>query len=90
MEQIYFALVDTPGFFASIIRRVTGINYIHVVLSMDEELQKTSSLGGRNPRNCKKRTVWGDAIQRFLYWQDLRRKIPRRLSGSFLQHDIKL
>ncbi len=37
MEQIYFALVDTPGFFASVIRKVTGIDYIHVVLSMDEE-----------------------------------------------------
>ena len=49
MEQIYFALVDTPGFFASIIRRVTGINYIHVVLSMDEELQEAYSVGRRNP-----------------------------------------
>lgn len=49
MEQIYFALVDTPGFFASIIRRVTGINYIHVVLSMDEELKEAYSVGRRNP-----------------------------------------
>ena len=48
MEQIYFALVDTPGFFASIIRRVTGINYIHVVLSMDEELKEAYSVGRRN------------------------------------------
>ena len=49
MEQIYFALVDTPGFFASIIRRVTGIYYIHVVLSMDEELEEAYSVGRRNP-----------------------------------------
>lgn len=49
MEQIYFALVDTPGFFASVIRKVTGINYIHVVLSMDEELQEAYSVGRRNP-----------------------------------------
>ena len=42
MAQIYFALVDTPGFFASIIRKVTGIDYIHVVLSMDEELQEAA------------------------------------------------
>ena len=31
MEQIYLAFVDTPGFFASIIRRVIGIPYVHVV-----------------------------------------------------------
>lgn len=49
MAQIYFALVDTPGFFASIIRRVTGIDYIHVVLSMDEELQEAYSVGRRHP-----------------------------------------
>ncbi len=49
MEQIYFALVDTPGFFASIIRRVTGIDYIHVVLSMDERLREAYSVGRRNP-----------------------------------------
>ena len=49
MEQIYFALVDTPGFFASVIRKVTGIDYIHVVLSMDEELQEAYSVGRRNP-----------------------------------------
>lgn len=30
MEQIYLAFVDTPGFFASIIRRVIGIPYVHV------------------------------------------------------------
>lgn len=49
MEQIYFALVDTPGFFASVIRKVTGIDYIHVVLSMDEELKEAYSVGRRNP-----------------------------------------
>ncbi len=49
MAQIYFALVDTPGFFASIIRKVTGSDYIHVVLSMDEELQEAYSVGRRHP-----------------------------------------
>lgn len=49
MEKLYLALVDTPGFFASIIRRVTGINYVHVVLSMDEELKEAYSVGRRNP-----------------------------------------
>jgi len=43
------ALVDTPGFFASVIRRVIGIDYIHVVLSMDEELNEAYSVGRRNP-----------------------------------------
>lgn len=49
MAQIYFALVDTPGLFASIIRKVTGVDYIHVVLSMDEELQEAYSVGRRHP-----------------------------------------
>lgn len=49
MAQIYLALVDTPGLFASMIRRVTGIDYIHVVLSLDEELQEAYSVGRRHP-----------------------------------------
>lgn len=49
MEKIYFALVDTPGLFASMIRRVIGMNYIHVVLSMDQELNEAYSVGRRNP-----------------------------------------
>lgn len=49
MEKIYFALVDTPGIFASIIRKVTGINYIHVVLSLDSRLSEAYSVGRRNP-----------------------------------------
>ena len=43
MEQIYLAFVDTPGFFASIIRRVIGIPYVHVVLSMDADLREAYS-----------------------------------------------
>lgn len=49
MEQIYFALVDTPGLFASVIRRVTESDYIHVVLAMDSQLQEAYSVGRRNP-----------------------------------------
>ncbi len=49
MEQIYLAFVDTPGFFASIIRRVIGIPYVHVVLSMDADLREAYSVGRRNP-----------------------------------------
>lgn len=49
MEKLYLALVDTPGLFASIIRRVIGIDYIHVVLSMDEELNEAYSVGRRSP-----------------------------------------
>lgn len=49
MEKIYFALVDTPGLFASIIRKVTKSDYIHVVLAMDSELKEAYSVGRRNP-----------------------------------------
>lgn len=49
MAQIYIAFVDTPGFFAGIIRRVIKQKYIHVVLSMDEELEEAYSVGRRNP-----------------------------------------
>ena len=34
MAQIYIAFVDTPGFFAGMIRQVIKQKYIHVVLSM--------------------------------------------------------
>ena len=49
MEKIYIALVDTPGFFANIIRLAIQRDYIHVVLSMDEELEEAYSIGRRNP-----------------------------------------
>ncbi len=49
MEKIYVALVDTPGLFASIIRKVIENDYIHVVLSMDSALQEAYSVGRRNP-----------------------------------------
>lgn len=49
MEKLYFALVDTPGFFANIIRRVIKQDYIHVVLSMDADLTCAFSIGRRNP-----------------------------------------
>lgn len=49
MEQIYLALVDTPGIFATLIRFTIGIRYVHVVLSMDEKLQEAYSIGRRNP-----------------------------------------
>lgn len=49
MEKIYIALVSTPGIFASLIRKVTKSEYIHVVLSMDSGLQEAYSVGRRNP-----------------------------------------
>lgn len=49
MEKIYFALVDTPGIFAALIRLFTGINYVHVVLALDGQLQEAYSMGRRNP-----------------------------------------
>lgn len=49
MAQIYLALVDTPGVFASMIRRFLKQRYIHVVISMDSGLAEAYSFGRRNP-----------------------------------------
>ncbi len=49
MDKLYFALVDTPGFFASIIRRTIGISYVHVVVATDRNLRNAYSVGRRNP-----------------------------------------
>ena len=51
MAQIYIAFVDTPGFFAGIIRRVIKQKYIHVVLSLDPYLEEAYSIGRRNILN---------------------------------------
>ena len=44
-ESLYLAFVDTPGLFASIIRRVLKQRYVHVVLSLDPELDQAYSVG---------------------------------------------
>ena len=49
MAEIYIAFVDTPGLFAGIIRRVIQQKYIHVVISMDPELEEAYSVGRRHP-----------------------------------------
>ena len=49
MAHIYIALVDTPGFFAALIRRFLKQRYIHVVLGFDAKLQEAYSVGRRNP-----------------------------------------
>lgn len=49
MEQIYIALVDTPGLFAGMIRAAIQKPYIHVVLSLDAGLHEAYSVGRRNP-----------------------------------------
>ena len=48
-SAIYVGFVDTLGLFASIIRRVIGQNYVHVVLGFDPELKEAYSIGRRNP-----------------------------------------
>lgn len=48
-ETLYIALVSTPGIFAGMIRRVIKREYIHVVVSMDENLYEAYSVGRRNP-----------------------------------------
>ena len=49
MEKIYFALVDTPGFFASMIRKTIGISYVHVAIGLDPCLRWSYSIGRRHP-----------------------------------------
>ena len=49
MAEIYIAFVDTPGFFAGIIRSVIRQKYIHVALSLDPYLEETYSIGRRHP-----------------------------------------
>lgn len=49
MPHIYIALVDTPGLFASIIRRFLKQRYIHVVIAEDAELTEAYSVGRRFP-----------------------------------------
>ena len=49
MSEIYIAFVDTPGIFAGIIGRVIQQKYIHVVISMDPELEEAYSVGRRHP-----------------------------------------
>ena len=49
MAYIYVALVDTPGMFAYAIRKFLKQDYIHAVLSLDEELDEAYSFGRRNP-----------------------------------------
>ena len=63
-SAIYVGFVDTPGLFASIIRRVIGQNYVHVVLGFDPEL--------------KRPTASADAIRRFRCLQDLNGKIGKK------------
>lgn len=49
MADLYIALVDTPGFFAWLIRHFLGQRYVHVVLSADKRLSESYSVGRRNP-----------------------------------------
>ena len=49
MTYIYIALVDTPGLFACFIRHFLKQRYVHVVLSADERLSESYSVGRRNP-----------------------------------------
>lgn len=49
MAHMYIALVDTPGFFAALIRGFLRQRYIHVVIAPDAELKEAYSVGRRNP-----------------------------------------
>lgn len=49
MAHMYIALVDTPGFFAALIRGFLRQRYIHVVIAPDAQLEEAYSVGRRNP-----------------------------------------
>lgn len=49
MTHIYIALVDTPGFFASLIRRFLKQRYVHVAIAADAGITEAYSVGRRNP-----------------------------------------
>lgn len=49
MEKIYIAFVDTPGLFASALHGYLKQKYIHVLLSLDENLEDAYSFGRRKP-----------------------------------------
>ena len=54
MEKIYIALVDTPGFFADIIRKVTKITYCHVspnyIVSKGDKIEQGQLIGRVGPK----------------------------------------
>lgn len=49
MSHIYIALVDTPGFFATLIRKFLKQRYVHVVLAADAQMNEAYSVGRRIP-----------------------------------------
>lgn len=49
MAHIYIAFVDTPGFFAFLIRKFIKQRYVHVVISGDADLTEAYSVGRRIP-----------------------------------------
>lgn len=61
MEKIYIAFVDTPGLFASALHGYLKQKYIHVLLSLDENLDEAYSLAG--------------ATRRFRLWQGMSGRI---------------
>ena len=51
MEKIYIAFVDTPGLFASALHGYLKQKYIHVLLSLDENLDDLAP-GSSWRRSC--------------------------------------
>ncbi len=49
MAHIYIAFVDTPGFFAALIRKFLKQRYVHVVIAADAMLTEAYSVGRRTP-----------------------------------------
>lgn len=97
MAHIYIAFVDTPGLFACLIRRHLKQKYIHVVLSMDEELEEAYSVGRRIPfipiiagfERENKRSILGAfptaeyMICRLEVTEEQKERIRERLRGDY-------
>ncbi len=57
MSHIYIALVDTPGFFAALIRRYVKQRYIHVVISEEPTFKEAYSIQCGNKRFVVKEII---------------------------------
>lgn len=72
MEKLYIALVDTPGFFANIIRHVIKISYCHVALSFDADFQEAYSVGRRDPAIPFLQVLFGRIHQKYCGYFQMR------------------
>ena len=71
MAYVYLALVDTPGLFASAIRRFLHQKYVHVVLSLDEHLDEAYSFRQRSTASAGLRALWNRRSRSGSVWSGI-------------------